>query len=98
MHSKFKIAQYQHGHAYLTSHRACYVDHGEPRKNSVAIFLKDVDRIDFYVRSTLQGTCVDHATADRLPGWLSKVSCQNHPLSKALEAAIARLFGASKLP
>ena len=46
---KFKIPQYQHGQAYLTSHRACYVDHAEPRKNSVAIFLKDVEKTEFYV-------------------------------------------------
>ncbi|KAF2731669.1 Vps36-domain-containing protein [Polyplosphaeria fusca] len=45
---KYKIPQYQNGQAYLTSHRACYVDHNEPRKHSVAINLKDVDRPDFY--------------------------------------------------
>ncbi|KAF1913172.1 EAP30/Vps36 family-domain-containing protein [Ampelomyces quisqualis] len=45
---KLKIPQYQHGQAYLTSHRTCYVDHSEPRKNSVAIFLKDVDKTEFY--------------------------------------------------
>ncbi|KAH5636414.1 protein sorting-associated protein 36 [Parastagonospora nodorum] len=45
---KFKIPQYQHGQAYLTSHRVCYVDHAEPRKNSVAIFLKDVEKTEFY--------------------------------------------------
>ncbi|KAJ4337500.1 Vacuolar protein-sorting-associated protein 36 [Didymella glomerata] len=45
---KFKIPQYQNGQAYLTSHRVCYVDHAEPRKNSVAIFLKDVEKPDFY--------------------------------------------------
>ena len=49
-HSKFKIPQYQNGQAYLTSHRACYVDHAEPRQNSVAIFLRDVERTEFYVR------------------------------------------------
>jgi len=47
--SKYKIPHYQHGHAYLTSHRACYVDNNEPRKYSVAIDLKDVDRPGFYV-------------------------------------------------
>lgn len=52
VHSRFKIPQYQNGHAYLTSHRACYVDHNEPRKNSVAIFLKDVEKPEFYVRTT----------------------------------------------
>ncbi|KAF2684525.1 Vps36-domain-containing protein [Lentithecium fluviatile CBS 122367] len=45
---KFKIPQYQNGQAYLTSHRACYVDHDEPRQNSVAIFLRDVERSEFY--------------------------------------------------
>ncbi|KAF2762930.1 Vps36-domain-containing protein [Pseudovirgaria hyperparasitica] len=45
---KYKIPQYQNGHAYLTSHRACYVDNEEPRRNSVAVNLKDVDRADFY--------------------------------------------------
>ncbi|KAF2714282.1 Vps36-domain-containing protein [Pleomassaria siparia CBS 279.74] len=45
---KYKIPQYQNGQAYLTSHRACYVDHDEPRKCSVAINLKDVERPDFY--------------------------------------------------
>ncbi|KAF1982639.1 Vps36-domain-containing protein [Aulographum hederae CBS 113979] len=45
---KFKIPQYQNGHAYLTSHRACYVDNEDPRKASVAVDLKDVDRPELY--------------------------------------------------
>ncbi|TKA23985.1 hypothetical protein B0A54_17563 [Friedmanniomyces endolithicus] len=45
---KFKIPNYQNGHAYLTSHRVCYVDNEEPRKYSVAVDLKDVDRPEFY--------------------------------------------------
>ncbi|ORY03681.1 vacuolar protein sorting protein-like protein [Clohesyomyces aquaticus] len=45
---KYKIPQYQNGQAYLTSHRACYVDNEEPRKCSVAINLKDVERPEFY--------------------------------------------------
>ncbi|KAL1952552.1 hypothetical protein VTO42DRAFT_4821 [Malbranchea cinnamomea] len=44
---KYKIPNYQHGHAYLTSHRICYVDTKEPRKYSVAIDLRDVDRIEY---------------------------------------------------
>jgi hypothetical protein len=52
VHRKFKIPQYQNGQSYLTSHRVCYVDHDEPRKNSVAIFLKDVEKPEFYVRCT----------------------------------------------
>ncbi|GAM88243.1 hypothetical protein ANO11243_062760 [Dothideomycetidae sp. 11243] len=47
---KFKIEGHQDGHAYLTSHRICYVDNEEPRQRSVAISLKDVDYPDFYVR------------------------------------------------
>lgn len=46
---KFKLPTYQNGQAYLTSHRACYVDNAEPRKFSVAIDLKDVERPEFYV-------------------------------------------------
>ncbi|EOD43997.1 putative vacuolar protein sorting protein [Neofusicoccum parvum UCRNP2] len=46
---KYKIPDYQDGHAYLTSHRACYVDNKEPRKFSVAVNLKDVERPEFYV-------------------------------------------------
>ncbi|KAF2834195.1 Vps36-domain-containing protein [Patellaria atrata CBS 101060] len=45
---KYKIPHYQNGHAYLTSHRACYVDNEEPRKYSVAISLKEVERVEFY--------------------------------------------------
>ncbi|KAF3480795.1 uncharacterized protein GIQ15_06142 [Arthroderma uncinatum] len=46
---KYKIPNYQCGHAYLTSHRICYVD-VEDRQCSVAIDLKDVDRIEFQAR------------------------------------------------
>lgn len=45
---KYKIPHYQNGHAYLTSHRACYVDNEEPRKFSVAVELKEIERTDFY--------------------------------------------------
>ncbi|KAF8473947.1 EAP30/Vps36 family-domain-containing protein [Kalaharituber pfeilii] len=45
---KYKIPNYQNGCAYLTTHRACYVDNAEPRKYTVAIDLKDVDRYDYY--------------------------------------------------
>jgi hypothetical protein len=55
---KYKIDSCQKGHAYLTSHRACYVDDAEPRANSWAIDLKDVDRYESQVRS------------DCLFGWL----------------------------
>ncbi|KAF7122420.1 hypothetical protein CNMCM5793_000445 [Aspergillus hiratsukae] len=44
---KFKVPNYQNGHAYLTSHRVCYVAVDEPRKYSVAIDLKEIDRADY---------------------------------------------------
>ncbi|GAM35926.1 hypothetical protein TCE0_018f04631 [Talaromyces pinophilus] len=43
---KYKIPNYQNGHAYLTSHRICYVATENPRQHSVAIDLKDVDRAE----------------------------------------------------
>jgi ESCRT-II complex subunit VPS36 len=45
---KYKIPNYQNGQAYLTSHRACYVDNDEPRKFSVAVDLKQIDRTESY--------------------------------------------------
>ena len=46
---KFKIPNLQNGHAYLTSHRICYVDNLEPRKRSIAIELKNIEKYEFYV-------------------------------------------------
>ncbi|KAI5801593.1 EAP30/Vps36 family-domain-containing protein [Peziza echinospora] len=45
---KLKVPNYQNGCAYLTTHRACYVDNAEPRKYSLAVDIKDVDRYEFY--------------------------------------------------
>ena len=47
---KQKVADLQNGHVYLTSHRLCYVDDPEPRKNSVTVALKGIDHCEFYVR------------------------------------------------
>ncbi|KAL1975782.1 hypothetical protein VTN31DRAFT_4174 [Thermomyces dupontii] len=44
---KFKVPNYQNGHAYLTSHRICYVAAEEPRKYSVSIDLRDVERVEY---------------------------------------------------
>lgn len=49
MSRKYKIPDYQNGHAYLTSHRVCYVAVEEPRKFSVGIDLKDIDRAEYQV-------------------------------------------------
>lgn len=45
---KYKLPNQQKGQVYLTSHRICYVDREEPRKHSVALDLKDVERYEFY--------------------------------------------------
>ncbi|KAF7535660.1 hypothetical protein G7054_g5171 [Neopestalotiopsis clavispora] len=46
--SKFKLPNNQNGQVYLTSHRICYVDKQEPRKHSVALNLKDVEKYEHY--------------------------------------------------
>ncbi|KAK4032891.1 vacuolar protein-sorting-associated protein 36 [Parachaetomium inaequale] len=45
---KYKLPNHQNGQIYLTSHRICYVDKAEPRKHSVALDLKDIERFEFY--------------------------------------------------
>ncbi|KAH7035637.1 EAP30/Vps36 family-domain-containing protein [Microdochium trichocladiopsis] len=45
---KFKLPNQQNGQVYLTSHRICYVDKQEPRKHSVGLDLKDIERHEFY--------------------------------------------------
>ncbi|KAJ5935583.1 hypothetical protein N7466_005130 [Penicillium verhagenii] len=44
---KYKIPDYQDGHAYLTSHRVCYIATNDPRKYSAAIDLKEIDRAEY---------------------------------------------------
>lgn len=56
---KFKIAACQKGHAYLTSHRVCYIDDIDPRNCSLSVDLKDVERHDFqagFLRSSAKIT------------------------------------------
>ncbi|KAI1856783.1 hypothetical protein JX265_011424 [Neoarthrinium moseri] len=45
---KYKLPNLQNGQVYLTSHRICYVDKQDPRKHSVALDLRDVERYEFY--------------------------------------------------
>ncbi|KAI0390528.1 Vps36-domain-containing protein [Xylariaceae sp. FL0594] len=45
---KYKLPNQQCGQVYLTTHRICYVDSQEPRKYSVCLDLKDVERYEFY--------------------------------------------------
>lgn len=51
---KYKLPDHQNGQVYLTSHRICYVDKTEPRKHSVALDLKSIERFEFYVNITSQ--------------------------------------------
>ena len=45
---QYKVPGQQNGQAYLTTHRVCYVDALHTRKNSVAIDLKAVGKIEYY--------------------------------------------------
>ena len=45
-----KLADYQNGQAYLTSHRICYVDNALPRERAVAVDLRDVERCELSAR------------------------------------------------
>ena len=56
---KYKIAACQKGHAYLTSHRVCYIDDIDPRNCSLSVDLKDVERHEFqasFLRSSAKVT------------------------------------------
>ncbi|KAI9799374.1 MAG: hypothetical protein M1833_004074 [Piccolia ochrophora] len=62
---KYKVPDFQNGQAYLTSHRVCFVDNGEPRHHSVAIQLKDVERADYqagFLRSSPKITLLPKAS------------------------------------
>lgn len=67
--SKYKIPDYQDGHAYLTSHRVCYVDNKEPRKFSVAVNLKDVERPEFYVCAPSVGEASKRTDSQHRPAF-----------------------------
>jgi len=81
--SKYKIADCQNGHAYLTSHRACYIDDQNPKQNSLAVDLKDVERYEFtagFLRSSAKVT-IHPKPLRRGPG----SSRQNSPLSQGVQ-------------
>ncbi|KAK1755585.1 vacuolar protein-sorting-associated protein 36 [Echria macrotheca] len=62
---KFKLPNQQNGQVYLTSHRICYVESTDPRKYSVALDLKDVERYEFsarFLKSSPKITLVPKAT------------------------------------
>ncbi|KAL3427315.1 EAP30/Vps36 family protein [Phlyctema vagabunda] len=73
---KYKIPDHQNGQVYLTSHRVCYVDNADPRRNSTAIDLKDVDRFEFYA-----GFLKSSAKITLVPKPPKRASVQNRNLS-----------------
>ena len=77
---KEKLANFQNGHIYLTSHRLCYVDNHEPRKHAVAIALKEVDHGEFHVR--LVQNCNHCNSLDAATGWISQSFSQGLNLRK----------------
>jgi hypothetical protein len=83
---KYKIPDYQNGSVYLTSHRICYVDNEDPRRNSIAIDLKDVDRYEFYVccRDIIYLPYADHRI-----GWFLEILCKDYPRPKASETILS---------
>lgn len=60
---KYKLPNQQNGQIYLTSHRICYVDRTDPRKYSVALDLRDVERYEHYVRKEATGVVEESADA-----------------------------------
>ncbi|KAL9103162.1 MAG: hypothetical protein Q9163_001767 [Psora crenata] len=70
----YKIPDLQNGHAYLTTHRFCYVDNSDPRKKSVAIELKSVERYEFYA-----GFLKSSAKVTLYPRPTKPLSFQSHP-------------------
>jgi hypothetical protein len=83
---KYKIPDYQNGSVYLTSHRICYVDNEDPRKNSIAIDLKDVDRYEFYVcgRDIIYLPYADHKI-----GRFLEILCKDYSRPKASETILS---------
>lgn len=71
---KYKLPNQQNGQVYLTSHRVCYVDKAEPRKYSVALDLKDVERYEFYA-----GFLKSSAKITLIPKATKRLSLQSRP-------------------
>ncbi|KAI1812981.1 Vps36-domain-containing protein [Poronia punctata] len=69
---KYKLPNQQCGQVYLTTHRICYVDTQEPRKYSVALDLKDVERYEFYA-----GFLKSSAKVTLIPKPLKRASLQS---------------------
>ncbi|KAI1430502.1 Vps36-domain-containing protein [Xylaria sp. CBS 124048] len=81
---KYKLPNQQRGQVYLSSHRICYVDAQEPRKYSVALDLKDVERYEFYA-----GFLKSSAKVTLIPKPAKRASLQSRAVAAAAAAATA---------
>ncbi|KAI2618778.1 Vps36-domain-containing protein [Hypoxylon sp. NC1633] len=88
---KYKLPNQQNGQVYLTSHRICYVDKQEPRKHSVALDLRDVERYEFYA-----GFLKSSAKVTLIPKPAKRGSLQSR--AAAVTSSASRSGGASPLP
>lgn len=77
---KYKLPNQQDGQVYLTSHRICYVDKADPRKQSVALDLKEVERYEFYVGVALRNPqkASRQLLTELIPGWIPQVIRKGH--------------------
>ncbi|KAI0482237.1 EAP30/Vps36 family-domain-containing protein [Xylariaceae sp. FL0804] len=88
---KYKLPNQQNGQVYLTSHRICYVDKQEPRKHSLALDLKDVERYEFYA-----GFLKSSAKVTLIPKPAKRGSLQSRAAAAASD--LSRNGSASPLP
>ncbi|KAI1310439.1 EAP30/Vps36 family-domain-containing protein [Xylaria venustula] len=89
--SKYKLPNQQCGQVYLTSHRICYVDAQQPRKFSVALDLRDVERYEFYA-----GFLKSSAKVTLIPKPAKRASLQSRAVAAA--AAASSSTASSLLP
>ncbi|KAG6002703.1 hypothetical protein E4U21_002812 [Claviceps maximensis] len=87
---KLKLPSHQNGQVYLTSHRICYVDKAEPRTNSLALDLKDVDRYEVYA-----GFFKSSPKITIVPRPSKRSSLHNRALSSAISSSPSRTRTAS---
>ncbi|KAI3342784.1 EAP30/Vps36 family-domain-containing protein [Ustulina deusta] len=79
---KYKLPNQQCGQVYLTSHRICYVDAQQPRKYSVALDLRDVERYEFYA-----GFLKSSAKVTLIPKPAKRASLQSRAIAAAASSS-----------
>ncbi|RWA07469.1 hypothetical protein EKO27_g7623 [Xylaria grammica] len=84
--SKYKLPNQQCGQVYLTSHRICYVDTQQPRKYSIALDLRDVERYEFYA-----GFLKSSAKVTLIPKPAKRASLQSRAVAAAAAATSSPL-------